>query len=262
MPHTEWSQFDASSAMVPARWLLEALEVCGRSSDGTGRVSLQKGTKMIDLSKLNANSTRILAAMNAINTRFSFGLLAAVVGLAACKADSNGDADASTSCDMPGKATKGPADSHCGSDVTVVDMSVCHVVDTSDAGAGEAGASDFGETMYGMEGDDDDCKYHVKWSATSLCQDEDVYFTIDLTYKADGKPVKGAMPEPDITLNATVPADTAAAEAEETSAGHYRLGPVRFPQPGDWTVRFHFSDSCTDSETSPHGHAAFFVTIP
>jgi len=217
---------------------------------------------MIDVSKVIVDATRMLAAINLIRTHVRFGLFAAAMALTACKADSNTDADASLSCDMPGKATKGPADDHCGSDVTVVDMSVCHVVDTSDVDAGEGGGSDFGETMYGMEGDDDDCKYHIKWSATSLCQDEDVYFTLDLTYKADSKPVKGAMPEPDITLNETVPADTAAAEAEETSAGHYRLGPVRFSQSGDWTVRFHFNDNCTDSETSPHGHAAFFVTIP
>ena len=191
-------------------------------------------------------------------------LLLAVVE---CKSDSQSISNMGATCDMPGKATKGPADNHCGSDVTMVDTAICEstgmdmTASDEDAGAEDPGA-DFGETMYGMEGDDDDCKYHMVWSSTPLCQDGDVYFTIELTYKSDGTPVTGATPDPDITLNDSVPADTADAEAEETSDGIYRLGPVRFTQSGDWTVRFHVFDQCPDSEQSPHGHAAFYVTIP
>ena len=31
---------------------------------------------------------------------------------------------------------------------------------------GGAPTSDYGETLFNAEGDDDDCKYHVKWTAT------------------------------------------------------------------------------------------------
>ena len=50
---------------------------------------------------------------------------------------------------------------------------------------------------------------------------------------------------------------------EETSPGTYKIGPIVFDRPGGWVVRFHFFGSCDDYlDTSPHGHAAFFVTVP
>jgi hypothetical protein len=42
----------------------------------------------------------------------------------------------------------------------------------------------------------------------------------------------------------------------------YEGGPLRFDQPGRWVVRFHFYESCNDSEVSPHSHVAFFVDVP
>ena len=48
----------------------------------------------------------------------------------------------------------------------------------------------------------------------------------------------------------------------ETSPGNYTIGPVKFDAAGNWNVRFHFHDECTDSEESPHGHVAFFVKVP
>ena len=47
----------------------------------------------------------------------------------------------------------------------------------------------YGSTMYGTEGDDDDCKYHVKWTAASVAMNKDVTFTVVATTKADCKPV-------------------------------------------------------------------------
>ena len=192
-------------------------------------------------------------------------LVCCAAWLAAACEDSARPIDNGEMCEVLGKATKGPADKHCGSEAVTVDMAACEPMSMADEDAGtseEPAGSDFGETMYGMEGDDDDCKYHIEWSATSLCQNADVYFTLKLTTKSDGMPVAGAMPEPDITLGDSASAQTANAEAEEISDGTYRLGPIRFTQSGNWTVRFHFFDTCVDSETSPRGHAAFFVTIP
>jgi hypothetical protein len=169
-------------------------------------------------------------------------------------------------CSMPGAATPGAKDSHCGSNVVVASQADCHPADASvseppsdDAGAG---GSDFGDTMYGTEGDDDDCKYHVTWTSTALCSDQDIYFTVKLTNKSDGSVVKGATPEPDITLNDSHPGLTEKSKSVESPDGTYKIGPVKLDASGKWTVRFHFFDTCTDSETSPHGHAAFFVTVP
>ena len=48
----------------------------------------------------------------------------------------------------------------------------------------------------------------------------------------------------------------------------YKVGPIRFDAAGNapghyWTVRFHLYEECNDSpEDSPHGHAAFYVSVP
>jgi hypothetical protein len=40
-------------------------------------------------------------------------------------------------------------------------------------------------------------------------------------------------------------------------------GPVIFDAPGDWTLRFHLHEECDDTlDDSPHGHAAFHITVP
>ncbi len=193
---------------------------------------------------------------------------------AACSDDTSKATDAGGSagsggggmCSMPGVATAGPKDSHCGSNVVVASQADCHPADaglieppSDDAGAA---VSDFGDTMYGTEGDDDDCKYHLAWTSTALCSDQDIYFTVKLTNKSDGSVVKGAKPEPDITLTDTHPGITDKSKAVEGPDGTYKIGPVKLDASGKWTVRFHFFGDCTDSETSPHGHAAFFVTVP
>src|SRR5262245_48324669 len=67
-------------------------------------------------------------------------------------------------------AVTGAADSHC-TETVEVSQAVCHQTPNPDAGsdagdhehAGDGGAqSDYGPTMFNAEGDDDDCKYHIK----------------------------------------------------------------------------------------------------
>ena len=55
--------------------------------------------------------------------------------------------------------------------------------------------------MFGNESDDDDCKYHLKWSATPICEGSPgVIFTVFTTHKIDsvdgsaGSPLTGANP--------------------------------------------------------------------
>jgi hypothetical protein len=151
-----------------------------------------------------------------------------------------------------------------------VDQAVCHVVAaTEDAQAeadgGDAGAADtpdYGPTQPGSEGDDDDCKYHVKWQSTAVAENADVTFQIIATVKKDGSPLAAATPYAEIYLSDMHPAPNTKVATTETAPGTYTIGPVRFDAAGNWNVRFHFDDQCNDSETSPHGHAAFFVKVP
>jgi hypothetical protein len=128
----------------------------------------------------------------------------------------------------------------------------------------DAGAptSDYGETLFNAEGDDDDCKYHVKWTASAIRKSENVSFNVTLTKLADGTPATGAGVRAEVYLTETHPAAPPPA-ATESAGGVYAVGPIKFDASGDWTVRFHFFENCNDApEDSPHGHAAFFVRVP
>jgi hypothetical protein len=132
---------------------------------------------------------------------------------------------------------------------------------SADGGADNGG---FGPTMFNAEADDDDCKYHVKWSATPICTGGDVFFTVTIAIKATSQPLTGAPVTPEVFLSETHPAPSSHPTSTETSTkGTYTVGPVRFDKSGQWTVRFHFNEQCTDVvPDSPHGHAAFFVSVP
>jgi hypothetical protein len=117
--------------------------------------------------------------------------------------------------------------------------------------------------MFSTEADDADCKYHVVWSASSVCENTDVTFTVTATLKTNGKPLTGADPYVEAYLDDQHPAPTTAPKTKEIALGKYTIGPIRFDAPGQWTVRFHFAWTCDDTlATSPHGHAAFFVQVP
>jgi hypothetical protein len=207
------------------------------------------------------------------------GLLSAIVGAPACHSDDHGVAAKTASA----AAVVGAQDSHCGANVVTVDPAVCkQAAAEADAGADAgSGTSDYGPTMSNGEGDDDDCKYHLKWatggtttttktlSLHPLHGDEphatgdgaDVTFTVTMTNKKDGSPLTGAPVDIEAFLDETHPALNSVQVSTEVSPGNYTVGPVRFDVSGKWTVRFHIHDECNDSETSPHGHAAFFAQI-
>ena len=162
-----------------------------------------------------------------------------------------------------GGPVTGPADAHCnGKPAQPTSQASCHL--TSDAGADMA---DYGDTLDNSEGDDDDCKYHVKWTASAVAENEDVTFTVVVTNKTDGSPVVGAAPAgfsmAEVFLNDTHPAPNTDQKAPESPPGTYAVGPIQFDAAGKWTVRFHLFEDCTDlAEDSPHGHAAFYVQVP
>lgn len=160
-------------------------------------------------------------------------------------------------CSSPaGGPVEGPADTHCGDTVQPTDPAVCMATGTPEEEHEHA-------TLYGSEGDDDDCKYRVKWSADDIAQDTDVTFTLTVTSKVDGKPVTGANPYVQVYLSNTHPAPNAETKTTEDAAGTYTIGPIRFDASGKWTVRFHLFDECTEvDEATPHSHVAFFVSVP
>jgi hypothetical protein len=129
----------------------------------------------------------------------------------------------------------------------------------------------YGTTMYGTEGDDDDCKYHVSYTASPICENKGTYFVVTANYLTGaGGPLTGASTFAEVCLSDTHPGPgidgrppTGQQQVVEGPPGTYTIGPVQFDAPGDWTVRFHFNEFCCDvADDSPHGHAAFHVTVP
>jgi len=218
-----------------------------------------------------------------MNTLRALGLASSLAGLIvlfSCSDDDDNSAPPAA-CANPGGAVSGQADTHCGSDVVTVDPATCHEVEDDggmtnaartslhvafheDAGedGGDPGSDDYGDTLSNAEGDDDDCKYHVKWSSSPVCANNEVTFTLTLTNKSDGSPVHGSPIRVEAYLDSTHPAPNTNQTWTETGDGVYQVGPIKFDAPGNWTSRFHFHEECNDSEESPHGHAAFFVAVP
>jgi hypothetical protein len=177
-------------------------------------------------------------------------------------------------------AVSGTQDSHCaGKPAQSTSQASCHpdaAAASDDAGQGDAGQGDaggggndagadnpYGPTEYNAEGDDDDCKYHVKWASSPPLQNSDVTFQVTATRKSDSQPATAAAPRLEVYLNKTHPAPNTRATATETSPGIYQVGPIRFDASGNWTVRFHLYEDCEDLlHDSPHGHAAFFMSVP
>jgi hypothetical protein len=163
-----------------------------------------------------------------------------------------------------GGPVSGALDVHCGDPVEATAVGLCQTGNEPDAGEPDGGVpiSDYGDTMFNAEGNDDDCKYHVSWTSTPVRKGANVTFTVTLTKLADGTPATGAGVRAEVYLNDTHPA-APPPQAAESSGGNYAVGPIMFDAPGNWTVRFHFYEQCSDvPEDSPHGHAAFFVRVP
>jgi hypothetical protein len=155
-----------------------------------------------------------------------------------------------------GGPVSGAADVHCAGKAQQTDLSTCHLQE-------DAGAPDYGPTLYNSEGDDDDCKYHVKFTETPVRRNEHVTFTVTATTLTDGQPATGAAVLAEVFLNDTHPAPNSGQATTEKSGGVYGIGPIVFDAAGRWTVRFHLHEDCQDAtEDSPHGHAAFFIDVP
>jgi hypothetical protein len=183
-------------------------------------------------------------------------LLGITLLFAACGDDATPGLDMSVAC--AGHPSTGAADKHCyddgGAHFVTVDPSQCTAAGGSTA--------DYGETMYGLTANDDDCKYAVSYTVDPICRNAGTYFIVTLKDATTGVAVPMAKTRAEVFLGDTHPAPNSGATFVESPAGVYKVGPIVFDAAGTWTVRFHFFEDCNDSETSPHGHAAFFMDVP
>ncbi len=187
-----------------------------------------------------------------------------------------------------GGPVSGPADAHCaGRDPEVVEPAACTTPeDQGEGGAADEGSptgeggsdcnrthdAEYGETLPGTEGDDDDCKYHVSWTSTPIALNQDVTFEITTTNLSTSEPLEpledGNLPLTRVEVYQPCdptrrgPTQNYKAAFSEPSPGVYKVGPLRFDQSGRWVVRYHLYEECFDGEGSPHGHVAFFIDIP
>ena len=145
-----------------------------------------------------------------------------------------------------GGPVSGAADTHCslpdgGSRSQPTSQASCALP----AGA-DAGVVDYGATMFNSEADDDDCKYHLKWSATAIRENTNVTFTTIASNKSTGAPATGANVDLEIFLGTAHPAPNTSVKTTEGPPGTYQTGPVQFDAKGQWTVRFHLFETCAD----------------
>jgi hypothetical protein len=120
-------------------------------------------------------------------------------------------------------------------------------------------------TLHGDEGDDDQCKYHVKVAIDVTQKNQDAYFTLHATNLGDGSLVKDNDPTPavDVFLTPMHMAPKTDVKTMMTSPGNFKVGPIQFDQCGEWTARFHFFNHCgNDFLDSPYANIAFFVNVP
>ncbi len=174
----------------------------------------------------------------------------------------------SQACSEGGGPVPGDDDAHCiGADGNpVIQETLAEACMDSSPAAGAGGAAPAEEeelTLFNAEGDDDDCKYHVAFSANCVERSRDVTLTLHLANRSDDSAVVGATPTTEIYLSDTHLAPNTKPKTVVVEPGVYKLGPVRFDKPGRWTVRFHLFEECLDArEDSPHGHVAFYVDVP
>jgi hypothetical protein len=196
--------------------------------------------------------------------------LALVASIWACSGSS------SSATGPGGGPLDGAADKHCvgpnGTDggINVVTQAACAVPDAgSGVDVGTSTVCPYGDTNFDTHAIDDDCKYDVTYSVTPIHENADTTFTVTAKRLGDNMPVTGAMTQTEVFVQptddpcgATHPAPNANTKTTEGPPGTYTITPVRFDQPGRWTVRFHFYEDCYDAPESPHGHAGFFLMVP
>lgn len=176
----------------------------------------------------------------------------------ACLAATTAGCGSSEPSGPAGGPAAGALDDHCAA-VTPVVVNPASCTATPPTG----GPEEEPPVHFNAESDDDDCKYHVSFTATPVRLNQDVTFKVTVTDLAGAKgPVTGADPHVEGTLNNAVPIANTNPKTTESPPGTYTIGPVKFPQAGRWVITYHLFESCMDLEDSPHGHASFYIDVP
>jgi hypothetical protein len=194
----------------------------------------------------------------------------ATAGIAVLMGASGCSSNSSPSFDGGVGLVSGPADMHCsGVDPIMVSQASCHTPpDAGAPGDNADGGEPEPETHFNGEADDDDCKYHVVWTSSPVAVDQPVTLSLTLTKLAENNaPATGASVaiQAALTDTPTHPIPNSGYKTTENPAGSgkYAMTPVKFDASGDWTITFHFYESCDDIlEDSPHGHASFHYQVP
>jgi hypothetical protein len=240
--------------------LLLAAPGCGSSSSGGKDTGVTGGS---------GGSAGIDAAGGSGGSGGSGGTAGRDGGPSDVPMDGGADVRDGSSADLgeAGGMVPGPADLHC---MNVPPITVSQASCRTDAGAPPEG--DGGEpeppVQNNTEADDDDCKYHIRWTSTPIYRGMPVTFTVTVTNKANNTPipfpanagfeVAGVLASDDtVVLPNTSPMQMLGMN------GMWTFGPVRFDNSGDWKITFHIREDCSDNEEdSPHGHATFLVRVP
>jgi hypothetical protein len=179
----------------------------------------------------------------------------------------------------------GPVDNHCyilpdggfpGGPLNIqpVDWAACPLLD-----GGPSTGPEYGPTNFNTGANDDDCKYQVAWWSTPIQFNQEVWFFVSGNYTANGMPLTTDLATgapvagnviaeiEDESGNGLPPPNTGSAVTTEIQPGVFEIGPFLMNTlnhvHGTWQVRFHFNENCADVwASSPHGHTAFYFTVP
>jgi hypothetical protein len=158
----------------------------------------------------------------------------------------------------------GCSDTHCGMDGGVLarnaDYAACGIAapdPTSDAG----GSSELAQMTGVLSLDDDLCEFHALVLPDCVAGGRTLSFDADLTTMTGGVVPAGAKPYVE-AFSSPVHLAPSTDTSTETTPGHYRIGPVTFDVPGQWTVTLHFFGTCRDGPLSPHAHVTFRLFVP
>lgn len=158
-----------------------------------------------------------------------------------------------------GGPVMGALDQHCSAlPVVVVNPASCDAVPMG-------GGDEEPAVLYNASGDDDDCKYHLAFTTTPVTLNQNVTFKVTVTARdpaAKNAPVTGADLDIEGSLGALHVLPNNGTVTSESPAGTYTVGPVKFDARGQWVVRFHLFEDCTDLPESPHGHVGFYLNVP
>jgi hypothetical protein len=125
----------------------------------------------------------------------------------------------------------------------------------------DAGPEMYPEAHNGTEASDDDCKYDIKYSVD--CTSGVSTFTVTLTSRTTGMGLTGADPQIEAANGDSHPLPNPLPTTTEVGNGVYKISGAHLDTKGTWTVRFHFFETCDDTEeTSKHAHVAFSVNVP